>query len=77
MHLQRAHSKHYDNLKDDLFHMHIFLEHKLSIEEHNQRFEDGLETFKMSYNEYTDMHDNEFRSMMHGYKGHVSQKYEI
>lgn len=70
MHLQRAHSKHYDSLKDDLFHMHIFLKHKLYIEEHNQQYEDGLVSFQMGYSKYTDVHNNYLKSSMNGYKGH-------
>lgn len=70
MHLQRAHSKHYDNIKDDLYHMHIFLEHKLHIEEHNHQYEDGLVSFRMGYSKYTDIHNNHLRSVMNGYKGH-------
>lgn len=55
---KKEHRKHYDCLEDDKRHFRIFVDQKSKIIEHNQKFEDGIETFRMGLNQFSDM-DNE------------------
>lgn len=51
-----------------MHHFRIFVEHKYKIEEHNQQFENGMHSFKMGYNKYSDMKHEDFVSAMNGYR---------
>lgn len=48
--------------------MVIWLEHKHKIEEHNQQYENGIVSFRMDLNKYSDMKHDEFVSRMNGVK---------
>lgn len=48
--------------------MVIWLEHKHQIEEHNQQYENGIESFRMGFNEYSDVKHEDFVAQMNGYK---------
>ncbi|KAE8573296.1 digestive cysteine proteinase 1 [Halyomorpha halys] len=47
--------------------MEIFLENKKRVEEHNQRYKKGLVSFSMSLNKFSDLTEDEFRSMKTGF----------
>lgn len=46
--------------------MQIYTENKKMIEEHNQRFAEGLESFSVQINQFGDMTDEEFRELLLG-----------
>lgn len=47
--------------------MTIWLEHKHKIEEHNQQHENGIMSFRMGFNNYSDVKHADFATMMNGY----------
>lgn len=65
---QHKHSKNYKSIEDDLLHMMIWLENKQKIDEHNQQYENGIETFRMDLNKHSDLSHHEFASKMTGPK---------
>lgn len=65
---QLRYSKQYQNETEEAYRMNIFLEHKKRIDEHNEKFEKGLVSFKMGINIYSDLTSEEFGSRMHGFK---------
>lgn len=46
--------------------MNIFLQHKNEVAKHNQLFNEGLVSYTMSLNEYSDLSHTEFVSRMNG-----------
>lgn len=52
----------------------IFVDHKHKIAEHNRQYENGMVSFQMGLNRYSDMSQDEFRSRLNGYKS--DSKYE-
>ncbi|XP_059045614.1 cathepsin L [Achroia grisella] len=61
------HSKQYSSEVEDKFRMKIYAENKHRIAKHNQRFEQGLVTYKLRQNKYGDMLHHEFVHTMNGY----------
>lgn len=61
--------KHYNSIKDELNHFRIFIDNKHKINEHNQQSADGngITTFRMGYNKYSDMKNKDFVSQMNGH----------
>ncbi|XP_031628991.1 cathepsin L1-like [Contarinia nasturtii] len=62
------HLKKYSNHVDESNRLQIFLENKLKIIKHNLRFEEGLTTYKMGLNKYSDLSHKEFVFQMNGLK---------
>ncbi|XP_034477321.1 cathepsin L-like [Drosophila innubila] len=58
-------NKNYDD-KEDHRHMLMFLNNKRIIDEHNERFASGEESYKMGVNQFTDLFDEEFDSLFAG-----------
>ncbi|KAL0830256.1 hypothetical protein ABMA28_002462 [Loxostege sticticalis] len=61
------HNKKYDSDIEDKFRMKIYAENKHKIAKHNQRFEQGLVSFKLKPNKYADMLHHEFIHTMNGF----------
>ncbi|XP_055296470.1 procathepsin L-like isoform X2 [Sitodiplosis mosellana] len=59
-------SKKYQNQADDRLHMGIFLQNKNEVMRHNQLFNEGIVSFTMSLNAYSDLSHTEFVSQMNG-----------
>ncbi|XP_055296471.1 procathepsin L-like [Sitodiplosis mosellana] len=56
--------KKYKNQADERHHMRIFLKHKDEVEKHNQMFNDGLVSYTMSLNSYSDVEHSDFAASM-------------
>lgn len=67
-HLQKENSKQYNSPADEMRHFHIFVDHKNKITEHNLRHENGLASFRMGLNEYSDLSHEEFTARMNTYR---------
>lgn len=61
-------SKKYQNESEENNRMAIFLKNKKTIDEHNERYEKGLETYNMGLNKYSDLSNEEFVKQMNGFK---------
>lgn len=61
------HDKQYDSELEDKFRMKIYAENKHRIAKHNQRFEQGLVSYRLRTNKYGDMLHHEFVHAMNGY----------
>lgn len=48
----------------------IFVDHKYNIEEHNQQFDNGIVSFKMGLNKYSDVKHEDFVARMNGHISH-------
>ncbi|XP_067004458.2 cathepsin L [Anabrus simplex] len=58
------HGKRYSNPREEQLRMEIFMENKMKIAKHNEKFEKGEVSYKMGLNQYGDMTHKEFVSMM-------------
>ncbi|XP_013189513.1 cathepsin L [Amyelois transitella] len=61
------HNKNYESELEDKFRMKIFADNKHRIARHNQRYEQGLVSFKLKPNKYADMLHHEFVKTMNGF----------
>lgn len=66
-HLQANYSKHYASFEDEMQRFQIFVEHKYKIAEHNLHHDNGVESFRMGLNKYSDLTSEEFFDTMNGY----------
>lgn len=62
-----SHSKNYDNDVEEKFRMKIYMENKHKIAKHNQKYAQGLVSYKLGLNKYADLLHNEFASIMNGF----------
>lgn len=62
-----AHKKHFDSEMEDKFRMKIYAENKHKIAKHNQRYEQGLVSYRLEQNKYGDMLHHEFVHTMNGF----------
>nr|BAN20095.1 cathepsin L [Riptortus pedestris] len=60
------HSKRYRSPSEELLRMKVFMDNKKLIDEHNERFAQGLESYTMKMNEYGDLTEDEFQNMYLG-----------
>lgn len=61
--IQIKFSKNYENETEEKLRMDIFLQNKKTINEHNERYGQGLTTYKMGTNKYSDLTDSEFKAL--------------
>lgn len=59
-----AFGRNYHSHDEERLRMEIFLKNKALIEEHNELFKKGLISFELGINEFADMTNEEFRSVM-------------
>lgn len=64
---QAEHKKSYENEIEEKFRMKIFQENKHIIAKHNQRYSQGLVSYKLGINKYADMLHHEFVNTLNGY----------
>lgn len=48
--------------------MEIFLKNKHQIDEHNERHSNGMVSFKMGLNKFSDLSPDEFNAQMKGFR---------
>ncbi|RZB45740.1 Peptidase C1 and/or Inhibitor I29 domain containing protein, partial [Asbolus verrucosus] len=61
-----TYQKSYSNSKEESFRKQLFLEKLKHIEEHNERFRQGLVTYQIGVNKFADMTEEEKRPHAHG-----------
>lgn len=59
-HPQKEYAKHYDSHAEEMHRFQIFVRHKHHIDEHNLHYENGGVSFKMGFNENSDLDDTEW-----------------
>lgn len=57
--------------------MSIWLQHKHQVDEHNKNHENGIASFRMALNKYSDLNHHEFVSKMTGAKPDVEYVIEF
>lgn len=65
-HLKTKYGKVYQNETEDNERMQIFLKNKRKVEEHNEKHSQGLVSFKMGVNKFSDLTSEEFNAQMKG-----------
>ncbi|CAH2046662.1 unnamed protein product, partial [Iphiclides podalirius] len=65
--------KEYGSEVEDQFRMKIYAENKHKIAKHNQRFAQGLVSYRLKVNKYADMLHNEFVNAMNGFNSTAKQ----
>jgi len=63
-----VHKKEYASRAEETLRKAIFEKNVAGIEEHNQKYEAGEATYKQGINQFTDMLNEEFVSLMNGYR---------
>jgi len=59
--------------QDESFRMKVWMENRAAIEKHNEEFDQGVHTFQLGLNEFSDLSSHEF-SMMNGYRPSSEEK---
>ncbi|XP_055853685.1 cathepsin L [Episyrphus balteatus] len=62
-----SHSKKYKSDVEEKFRMKIFMENKHKIAKHNQKYAQGLVSYKLGVNKYADLLHHEFANIMNGF----------
>lgn len=62
------HNKTYETAEKELARMKVFMENAKKIAKHNERFKNGEVTDEKGINEYSDMSEEEFNSIMNGFE---------
>lgn len=66
--LQMKYGKNYRIETEEKTRMEIFLNNKHEVEKHNKKHANGLVTFKMGLNKYSDLTPEEFSAQMKGFR---------
>lgn len=61
---QAKYSKTYKNRTEENRHMRTFLKHKAKVEEHNEKYNEGLVSYTMSLNSFSDIENSDFAAVM-------------
>jgi len=69
-----VHNKEYTSDAEESLRKEIFQSNVARIEEHNQKFEAGKETYKQGVNQFTDMLREEVKATMNGYQSSLKSK---
>lgn len=64
--------KKYESDMEDGFRMKIYMDNKHKILQHNKRFQQGMESFKLDMNHFGDLLHHEFIRTMNGYRRNLS-----
>jgi len=65
---KNEHNKEYENEKEEALRKEIFRTNIKHVEMHNYLHEKGAKTFRLEINQYADMENKEFVSVMNGYR---------
>ncbi|XP_063534599.1 procathepsin L-like [Cydia strobilella] len=60
------HKKRYKSAVEEVRRLQIYVQNQLKIMQHNMRFEQGLVSYKLKLNQYSDLDDDEFEHNMYG-----------
>ncbi|GAB6027588.1 hypothetical protein CHUAL_001831 [Chamberlinius hualienensis] len=66
--------KTYKDREEEQYRMDIYINNRLSIATHNQRYHQGLVTFEMGMNKFGDLLEHEFAAIMNGFKSASNYK---
>lgn len=66
--MQLKYGKIYQNQTEDDMRMGIFLKNKQRIDDHNERHSNGMASFKMGLNKFSDLSPDEFNARMKGFR---------
>ncbi|GAB6027587.1 hypothetical protein CHUAL_001830 [Chamberlinius hualienensis] len=66
--------KTYKDREEEQYRMDIYINNRLSIASHNQRYHQGLVTFEMGMNKFGDLLEHEFAAIMNGFKSASNYK---
>ncbi|KAG7153916.1 digestive cysteine proteinase 1-like [Homarus americanus] len=64
----------YVDLEEERYRLNVFLDNLQYIEEFNKKYERGEVTYNLAINQFSDMTNDEFNSMMKGYKTSLRPK---
>lgn len=64
---QVTHKKQYESETEERFRMKIFMENAHKVAKHNKLYAQGLVSFKLGVNKYSDMLNHEFVHTLNGY----------
>jgi cathepsin L len=65
---KQTHGKTYGTVEEETARFNIFVDNHLYVQEHNKGFQAGLHTFELGINQFADMTNEEFRTLMNGYR---------
>jgi len=65
---KQIHGKSYETEDEELFRYKVFGTNKQMIAEHNQRYEQGIHSYKLKLNKFADLLSDEFAGVFNGYK---------
>jgi len=65
---KQQHGKSYPTNSTESFRMKVWMENRAVIEKHNNEFDEGVHTFQLGLNKFSDLSSHEFFSMMNGYR---------
>jgi cathepsin L len=65
---KKAHGKSYASIQEETSRFNIFTQNLRFIDQHNAEFKAGKHTYDVGLNKYADMTNEEFRTIMNGYK---------
>lgn len=66
--LQQTHSKFYKSLREEKLRFQIFKYNLQTINDHNERYEQGEESYNMKVNQFSDLTTEEFKKIYLGYQ---------
>nr|CAA56914.1 cathepsin l [Nephrops norvegicus]prf//2119193A cathepsin L-related Cys protease [Nephrops norvegicus] len=64
----------YVDLEEERYRLNVFLDNLQYIEEFNKKYESGEVTYNLAINQFSDLTNDEFNSMMKGYKTSLRPK---
>ncbi|RZB45739.1 Peptidase C1 and/or Inhibitor I29 domain containing protein [Asbolus verrucosus] len=65
---KRSHRRRFSNSREERFRKTVFQKKLQQIEDHNERFKLGMETYEIGVNEFTDYTEEEMMSYTHGFQ---------
>ncbi|RZC34145.1 Peptidase C1 and/or Inhibitor I29 domain containing protein [Asbolus verrucosus] len=65
-HFKVTHGKQYANIQEETFRKELFLKKLQHIEEHNEKYEQGLVSYRVGINKFTDFTEEELRPYIQG-----------
>jgi len=65
---KQTHGKSYATTEEEIARFNIFIENQRLVDDHNEGFKAGIHTFELGINQFADMTNQEFRTLMNGYR---------
>lgn len=70
---KQKYNKTFEDKSEDNYRFKVFLENKMKVIKHNRRQANGLHSYTLGLNKYSDLTHEEFVKLMNGYKPSLSQ----